>query len=65
MMHRSMKSTTLSIRCVFLPSLEGFATVKDEEMREEYKRSVFFFTSHTYLFAAHQCIAIVLYGNLF
>ncbi|XP_070160329.1 odorant receptor 24a-like isoform X2 [Polyergus mexicanus] len=27
MMHRSMKSTTLSIRCVFLPSLEGFATL--------------------------------------
>ncbi|XP_070160331.1 uncharacterized protein [Polyergus mexicanus] len=65
MMHRSMKSTTLSIRCVFLPSLEGFATVKGEEMREEYKSSVFFFTSHTYLFAAHQRVAIILYGNLF
>lgn len=32
---------------------------------EEYKRSVFFFTRYTYLFAVNQRIAIIFYGNLF
>lgn len=64
MMRKSMKSSTIMIGSVFMPSLQGFATVKHEQMRKRKRKSVFFYKPYIY-FTADQCNAIIFHANLF